>query len=165
MKIKLFSAVIAIGSLVAGSVNTYAIETHAPNQDIKLSPDLRNLLRAEMREIASGIQGVAMSLATADWKSIQKTSAKIRASYIMENKLTPTQADELNKVLPEQFKRLDAEFHQRAEKLRLAAVERDSELVVFHYSRLLESCGQCHSAYASKQFPGFAIPTSHDHHH
>ena len=165
MKIKLFSAIVVIGSFVAGSVNTYAVETHAPNQDIKLSPDLHNLLRAEMREIASGIQGVALSLATADWKSIQKTSAKIRASYIMENKLTPTQADELNKALPEQFKRLDAEFHQRAEKLRLAAVERDSELVVFHYSRLLESCTQCHSAYASKQFPGFAIPIPHNHHH
>lgn len=107
----------------------------APQPDIKLSPDLQNLLRVEMREITTGVQGIAVSLATADWHSIQEISTKIRTSYIMEKKLTPAQAMELKQVLPEQFKQLDAEFHQRAEWLGVAAAAHDPELVAFHYSR------------------------------
>ncbi len=110
-------AIVAIGSVVAASASAYAAESPVQNQDLKLSPDLISLLRAEMREIASGVQGVTLSLATADWQSIQDTSAKIRASYIMEKKLTPAHAGELEKALPEKFKQLDAEFHQRAGKL------------------------------------------------
>jgi cytochrome c556 len=83
----------------------------------------------------------------------------------MEKKLTPTQAGELEKALPEQFKQLDAEFHQRAERLGAAAAVHDAELVVFHYSRLVESCVRCHSAFASKRFTGFASPLPEAHHH
>lgn len=108
---------------------------------------------------------MALSLASADWESIQETSAKIRASYLMEKKLTPAQAKELDVALPEQFKRLDAQFHQRAERLGTAAAAHDPELVAFHYSRLLESCALCHSAYAKSRFPGFASPVQQDHHH
>jgi cytochrome c556 len=165
MKTKLLAAIVVIGGFVAGLANTYAAEGHIPDQGVRLSPDLLNLLRAEMREITSGIQGVALSLATADWKSIQETSAKIRASYIMEKQLTPAQVDELEKVLPEQFKQLDSEFHQRAERLGAAAAAHDPELVAFHYSRLVESCARCHSAFARKRFPGFAIPVPQGHHH
>lgn len=164
MKIKLLSAII-ISCLAAGPASIYSAEECATKQNVNLSPDLLNLLREEMRAIASGVQGVAFSLATADWKSIQATGAKIRASYIMEKKLTPAQADELEKALPEQFKKLDAEFHQRAEKLGAAAAAHDTELVAFHFSRLIESCAHCHSAYAIKRFPGFSFQTPLDHHH
>jgi cytochrome c556 len=157
--------VIAISSLAAVSVYSYAAEPHTPQDGIVLSPGVLNLLRAEMREIAGGVQGIALSLATADWRSIEETSTKIRASYIMEKKLTSDQAKELENALPEQFKRLDAEFHQRAEKLGAAAATRDSELAVFHYSRLVESCVHCHASFAGKRFPGFASPEAQGHHH
>jgi cytochrome c556 len=159
MKIKLLTATLVIGSLIAGPANTLAEERSAPNRELKLSPGLLGLLQAEMREIAHGVQGVALSLAIGDWRSIQETSAKMRASYIMEKKLTPAQASELEKALPAQFKQLDAEFHQRAEKLEAAAAAHDPELAAFHYSRLVESCARCHSAFARKRFPGFASPT------
>lgn len=163
MKIRLLTAALVVGSLVAGPANTLAEERSAPSRELKLSPDLRGLLQAEMRGIAQGVQGVALSLAIADWKSIQETSARIRASYIMEKGLTPAQASELEKALPAQFKQLDAEFHQRAEKLGAAAAARDPELAAFHYSRLVESCARCHAAFARKRFPGFAPPTPQDH--
>jgi len=105
-----------------------------------------------------------LSLATANWTSIQETSTKIRASYIMEKKLTAAQTEELEQALPENFKQLDAEFHQRAEKLGMAAVAHDPELVAFQYSRLIESCALCHSAYAKSRFPGFSPPARQDHH-
>lgn len=153
---KLLAAIFVVCNLASGSMDTYAAEPQAPQPGIKLSPDLQNLLRAEMREIATGVQGIAVSLATAGWQSIQETSTKIRMSYIMEKKLTPAQAKELEQALPERFKQLDAEFHQRAERLGVAATAHDAELVAFHYSRLVESCALCHAAFAKSRFPGFS---------
>ena len=118
-----------------------------------------------MREIITGVQGIAVSLASADWQAIQEASTKIRTSYIMEKKLTPAQAKELEQALPERFKQLDAEFHQRAERLGAAAAAHDSELVAFHYSRLGESCALCHAAFAKPRFPGFSSPAQQEHHH
>jgi cytochrome c556 len=165
MSNKLLAAIIIIGSLGAVSVHTFAAETHAARQDLTLSPDLLNLLRAEMTEIAGGAQGIALSLAIANWISIQETSEKIRASYIMEKKLTAAQAKELERALPEHFKQLDRDFHQRAEKLGEAAAGHDAELVAFQYSRLIESCTHCHVAYAKSRFPEFTSPDEPDHHH
>jgi cytochrome c556 len=156
---------IAIGVLSVCSTGSYAAETPVGNQTLKLSPEVTELLRAEMREVAKGMQTLTLSLATADWKSIQETSAKIKASYIMEKKLTSAQTEELEKALPEQFKQLDAAFHQRAEKLGAAAAAHDAELAVFHYSRLIEGCTQCHSVYATKRLPGFGSPAAANHHH
>ena len=113
MFIKPLAAMLVIGGLAAISVHAYAAEPDAARQDIELSPDVLNLLRAEMGEIAGGMQGIPLSLISADWKSIHQTSKKIRASYIMEKQLTTAQAKELEQALPAYFKRLDAEFHQQ----------------------------------------------------
>ncbi len=164
MRIHFLAALIGIGSM-AGAASTHAEAPHAPSQQVRLSPPLLDLLRAEMREISHGAEGLALSLATADWKSIEATGAKIRASYLMEKQLTPAQAVELEQALPLQFKQFDAAFHQRAGKLAAAAAAHDPELALYHYARLLESCAQCHAAFASKRFPGFASPAPQGHHH
>ena len=165
MSIRLLAALLIITSQALIPVQTHSAEAPASHQAIELSPDLLNLLRAEMREIATGVQGIAVSLASADWKSIQQTSEAIRASYIMNKKLTAAQATELGHALPGHFKQLDAEFHQRAEKLGMAAASHDSELVAFHYSRLIDNCVACHSVYAQSRFPGFSVPDRQGHHH
>ena len=118
-----------------------------------------------MREIAEGVQRIALAVATADWQTVRETSAMIHQSYLMAKELTPEQAKELAQALPERFKQLDAEFHQRAAKLGAAASAHDAELAVFHYARLIESCAGCHSAYARSRFPGFGPPIQQDHHH
>lgn len=162
---KLFVIIIVVGSLTTASVHTFAADSDAARQDIRLSPDVMNLLRIEMGEISGGIQNIAVSLATGDWNSIQETSRKIQSSYIMEKKLTPAQARELEQALPEYFKHLDAEFHRRAEKLAAAAAAHDPELVAFHFSRLIESCTLCHSAYANSRFPEFSSGPQSGHSH
>lgn len=86
---KLLATIFVICILASGSIATFAAEPPVQQPGIKLSPDLQNLLRAEMREISTGVQGIAVSLASADWQAIQETSTKIRTSYIMEKKLTP----------------------------------------------------------------------------
>ncbi|MFZ5523105.1 MAG: cytochrome c [Pseudomonadota bacterium] len=162
---KLLATIFVICNLAPSSIPSYAAEPPAQQPGIKLSPDIQNLLRAEMREITTGVQGIAVSLATADWQAIQETSMKIRTSYIMEKKLTPAQAKELEQALPERFKQIDEEFHQRAERLGVAAAAHDPELVAFHYSRLVESCALCHAAFAKSRFPGFSSPAQQEHHH
>ena len=118
-----------------------------------------------MREIATGVQNIALAVATADWKAVHDTSDKIRRSYVMEQKLTPDQTQELAHALPAHFTQLDAEFHQQAAKLGAAASAHNAELAVFHYSRLVEHCAGCHAIYARSRFPGCASPMEHDHHH
>lgn len=162
---KFLATMIVIGGLATASVHTCAGESHGARQDVELSPDVMNLLREEMVEIAGGIQAIALSLAAADWMSIEETSRKIQASYIMEKKLTAAQAKELEQALPEYFKQLDTEFHQRAERLGVAAAAHDPELVAFQYSRLIENCAVCHSAYAKSRFPGFSSPALQGHSH
>ncbi len=163
MKIRIMATICVC--LFVSTTNIRADEDPHPARDMHLSPELLELVRAEMREISNGIQGIALSIAAADWRSIQQTSAKISASYIMKQSLTPAQADELKHALPDRFKRLDADFHQRAERLGAAAAAHDAELAVFHYARLVESCARCHAAYASQRFPGFARPEKQAHHH
>lgn len=133
-----------------------AISGGACSADVKLSPQVLELLRAEMREVSTGVQAMAFSIASGDWRAIQETSARIRASYIMEKQLTPAQARELEKALPPRFKALDADFHDRAGKLGSAAAAHDAQLVVARYSRILQSCTACHAEFAKSRFPNFA---------
>jgi len=165
MTTKVLMTFIIFGSMVASAVTIAAEEPHPPQHQVELSPGLLTLLKAEMRELSTGVQSVALALATADWKAIQDISSKMQASYIMEKKLTSAQTKELAQALPAHFKQLDAEFHQRAARLRAAASTYDPELVAFHYSRLVESCALCHAAYARSRFPGFAPPVQQGHHH
>jgi hypothetical protein len=142
-----------------------AQETGSTQNDLHLSPQLADLLRAEMRALLTGIQSIASGIATADWKSVASKGAQIRASYILDQKLTPSQREELDTALPEHFKRLDSDFHLEAGKLEAAATSHDSQLVTFHYYRLIETCTDCHAQYAVSRFPGFRPPVKNTHRH
>lgn len=179
MKTRILMSACLVASLAAATGYARAAGPDAVSGDVRLSPDLANLLREEMRELSGGVQTMALAIAGGDWQSIQATSARIRASYILDRKLTSGQAAELNSALPAPFKALDAAFHARAGKIGAAAAARDAEQVVFHYSRLLESCTVCHAGYAKARFPGLAptgtatatpaidspASTEHEHHH
>jgi cytochrome c556 len=167
MRNKIPMSIIAIASLIflSGLIPATAQQPVAEAGDIQLSPQLRELLRTEMREIASGTQILSLALASADWKTVASTSAKIRTSYILEKKLSAAQRHELERALPPGFKELDGEFHARAEKLGAAAAAHDSELAAFHFYRMVESCASCHASYAKSRFPGFSPekPAAHRH--
>jgi hypothetical protein len=128
-----------------------------------MSPDLRSLFQAEMRELLIGTQTIAGALPTGNWESISKTATTMRESYILEKKLTKAQDEELSK-LPAAFRLLDEGFHLRAERLARAAMARDGEAVSFQFSRLLDTCVACHTSYARAQFPQFE-PAAHESHH
>jgi cytochrome c556 len=151
--------------MVFGCVSANAQESPAAPNEFQLSPELMDLLRAEMQALLTGIQSLAMGIATADWKDVTEKSARIRASYILDQKLTPAQRQELDTSLPEHFKRLDSDFHLEAKKLEAAATAHDSQLASFHYYRLIETCTACHAIYAVSRFPGFKPSTESAHHH
>ena len=130
-----------------------------------ISTELREILRAEMRELRAASQSIADALPTADWSTIASTGEQMRKSYVLEQQLNQAQRDELE-ALPVHFRLLDAQFHGLTGKLADVARQRDAGLVAFYYSRLLEACAQCHAAYATERFPGFSRG-HHDaqHHH
>lgn len=130
-----------------------------------LQPDLLALLQAEMREITTGVQKIPVAIAQADWQTLAQTGESIQSSYIMAKALTKEQAEALESGLPARFKQIDSEFHKRAGNLAQAAEARDFELASYHYARLVESCAQCHSLYATTRFPGFGPAQEHEHHH
>ena len=157
-------ALAALSLVMAGSVYAQHSETDAGHHELALSAELLELLRAEMREVATGMQAIPVSLAMADWHQIHLAATKIKSSYILKQSLTENQLAELKQVLPESFKEIDGEFHLRAGKLAEAAKERNAEGVAFQYSRMLENCTSCHSMYAQERFPGF-LSEQPSHHH
>ena len=155
-------------SLIATSMSwgtACAQEPHSTHNGLHLSPKLTELLRSEMKAIMTGVQSLAVGIATADWKSVADTSAQIKASYILDQKLTPAQRNELMTSLPEHFKRMDSDFHHETKKLEVAATNQDAQLASFHYYRLIETCTACHTQYATSKLPGFspAKETGHEH--
>lgn len=157
--------IIALLGIGIGCATAYAEQPPDLQDGLHLSKDLRTLLQDEMHQIAEASQHIVMYLASGDWKSIERISDEIQASYVMEKNLTEAQKQELEDKLPDRFKWLDREFHARAGKLGQAAAASDAETVAFHYSRLLESCAACHAAFAKSRFPGFSSKTPEDHHH
>ncbi len=133
-------------------------------QDLGLSPQTIELLRTEMQALLIGVQTLSAGITTGNWKNVADTSAQINASYILDQKLSPAQREELD-LLPEYFKKLDADFHAEAKKLNLAATNHDAQLVTFHYYRLIETCTVCHAAFAPHKFPGFSATTKPGHAH
>lgn len=165
MSTKVLVPFLIVDSLVVSAVTLFAEDPPTPHHRAELFPELLTLLTAEMQELTTGVQRVALVLATADWPSIQDTSRKMQASYNMEKNLTLAQAEELAHALPAHLKQLDAEFHHRAARLGAAAAAHNSELAAFHYSHLVESCARCHTAYARARFPGFAPSVQQGHPH
>lgn len=165
MRVSRFFAIVCFSCvLAAGSALAQHSESAETSNEVHLSPELLSLLRSEMREISTGMQAISLSLATADWQVVHETGKKIQNSYLLKQSLTEAQLEELKNVLPEQFKQLDGEFHQRAGKLAEAAKRKNPEAIAFQYSRMLENCTDCHSMYAQERFPGFSTEQpKHDH--
>ena len=134
------------------SVADIRAEPPAPSAAPSMSPELQQLIQSEMRELLAGVQTVAASIPTGNWEGIATAAVAMRTSYVLEKKLTKDQRAELDR-LPDDFKALDQAFHIRAEKLAHSAKAQDAEAVSFQFSRLLETCVACHSAYARTQFP------------
>jgi hypothetical protein len=157
--------VVWVGTIWGATVAAQTPEHHGGQGSLQLSHALMDLVRAEMREITSGVQRLPVAMATGDWATIVETSRNIKRSYLMEQQLTEPQRQELRRQLPEDFQRFDQRFHAEAARLGVAATQHDPVLTAFYFSRLLEMCMSCHAAYARARFPGVAVPPPASHQH
>ena len=144
------------------------MHSHETKNDItgieSLSPELRDLLKKEMLALQKGMMSVIPAYVAGNWSEIESIAHKMKNSYILKQSLTDKQVKELHTSLPESFIKLDQNFHYLSGMLNHAAKNKKAELVGFYFSKLSESCVNCHSQYALHKFPAFAPKTITDKH-
>lgn len=131
----------------------------------QLSPELRELLSKEMLALQGGMVSIIPDYISGNWKGVEKTAGKMKASYIFKQYLTKQQAKELHSVLPTTFIERDKNFHYLAGMLGHAANKKKPELVNFYYSEMLEACAGCHTKFAMHKFPNLISQKGNDHAH
>jgi hypothetical protein len=120
---------------------------------VHLSHDLTVILNQEMNEIEQGMMKIIPAISAGNWENITNIAKKIKNSFILKQKLTEKQIEELHQSLPAEFIEMDHSFHATAGKLAHAALEHDGELVNFYFYKLHNQCMKCHSKYAAERFP------------
>jgi len=129
-------------------------ENHANEErsELSLSHDVKVILNQEMNGIEGGMMEIIPAISAGKWETIAKIATKIKDSFILKQKLTQEQMEELHHSLPAEFVEMDQSFHSTAGKLAHAAHQRDGELVNFYFYKLHSKCISCHSKYASERF-------------
>ena len=128
--------------------------TKEKGSELQLSHDLKALLNQEMNEIEAGMMQIVPAIAAGEWETITNIAVKIKNSFILKQKLTKKQLEELHHSLPADFVKMDQGFHSTAESLAHSAHRQDAELVNFYFYQLHSQCIKCHAAYATERFPG-----------
>jgi hypothetical protein len=90
---------------------------------------------------------------------------KIKKSFILKQKLTKAQKEELHRVLPQQFIEMDMDFHKSAGMLAHAAEMKNADVVNFYFFKMHTACVSCHSKYAAERFTGLKKSRDEEHHH
>ena len=133
-------------------------------QGVQLSPDLLTLLNQEMGLIQQGMMDMVPATAAGEWDKVSAIGIKIKQSFILKQKLTKTQKEELHRVLPQQFIEMDMDFHKSAGMLAHAAEMKNADVVNFYLYKMNAACVSCHGKYAAERFPGLAKEGDEEHH-
>jgi len=147
-----------VSSHLSSAEHTEHQQAPAKQRQIQLSPPLQEALTQEMISIQNTMMQMLPSIAAGEWDRVAQLAKKIEGAYIMRQKLSPTQMEELHRTLPPAFVAQDHSFHQMAGMLAHVAEEPHVELVSFYYYKLTEACIGCHSRFATTRFPHLAKP-------
>ncbi|MCB1325203.1 MAG: hypothetical protein KDK35_08260 [Leptospiraceae bacterium] len=123
-------------------------------EQLALPENLRALLREEMGLLERDMQALLGALVRGDRDRSQELAARIRGSYILEQRLSQGELEELGRLLPEDFVELDSGFHESAGRLEEAARAGRFGDAIDLYASMSRACVQCHSQYATERFPG-----------
>jgi len=129
-----------------------------------LSHDLRYLLSEEMKALEKGMMSIIPAIVSGKWHEIETTAGKMKASYILKQKLTKNQMKELHSKLPNAFIEKDQRFHYLSGMLEHAANKQKPELINFYFSEMTKSCMGCHSKFATHKFPDLSSNKKKDDH-
>jgi hypothetical protein len=136
-----------------------------PSQAVQLSPGLLALLNQEMGLIQQGMMDMVPAISAGEWDKVSSVGQKIKASFILKQKLTDAQKEELHRVLPQQFIEMDMDFHKSAGMLAHAAEMKNADVVNFYFFKMNAACVSCHGKYATERFPGLIKGGDEEHHH
>ena len=126
-----------------------------PDQSVtKLSDETRNLFKAEMSFIKTGMDEILYGMISGDDEKVQEIAGEIRDSFIFTKSLKPHNVKEI-KNLPKKFFEYDMELHGGASDLANAAEFNDKEAMKKSYFMMVNSCTKCHATFATHRFPNF----------
>jgi hypothetical protein len=125
-------------------------------ESVHLSPGLTELLNQEMTAIEKGMMDLIPAISGGEWDTAAAIGKNIQASFILKQKLTAAQKEELHRVLPPLFIEMDQTFHKSAGMLAHAAEMKNADVVNFYFYKMNDACVACHAKFASKRFPGLA---------
>lgn len=134
--------------------------SHAENHNAgvsSLSPELQQLFSKEMVQLNLGMKEIMSAYISGQWSSIVPIAKKMENSYVLKQNLSKNQLHELHSKLPEGFLELDEKFHYYSGMLSHASEMKKTELIGFYFAKMGETCVSCHSVYATKKFPSFAL--------
>jgi hypothetical protein len=136
----------------------HAAGSHGPGNDqgaeIHLSAGLHRLLNDEMAAIENGMQELIPAISSGEWQTVASIAQNVSDSFIMKQKLTVAQKEELHQALPPLFIEMDQDFHASAAMLAHAARMKNADVVNFYFFKLASACVACHTRYAAQRFPG-----------
>ena len=132
---------------------------------VELSADLMSLLNQEMALIQKGMMDLIPVIAAGEWEDAASIGKQIKASFILKQKLTAAQKEELHRVLPELFVEMDQDFHKSAGMLAHAAEMKNADVVSFYFYKMNAACVSCHGKFAAARFPGLAPGKGQEGHH
>jgi hypothetical protein len=123
------------------------------SEEVKLPPKFKNLLNEEMLQIQDAMQRMIPFLATGNTEAAD-LAEKIHNSFILKKSLSKEELQELISLLPKGFVKLDRAFHTKAKDLATAVRKNDFIIGGKIYGEMVSGCINCHSHYASQNFPG-----------
>jgi cytochrome c556 len=151
--------------LISSTLLAQNKEHHNESMGVKtLSSELRVLLSQEMVALEKAMKTILSSMIAGDYTSIEETAVKIKNSFILKQKLTSTQKEELHTKLPQSFIAQDKEFHNDAKMLQHVASNKNPELTSFYFNKMLNACVSCHQTFAQEKFPLFKLIENQNHH-
>ena len=106
--------------------------------------------------IESAMKDILSANAVGDLGEVALIARKMKGSFILKQSLSNRQKQELQAKLPSGFLASDQKFHYMAGMLAHVADSGKTELVGFYYSKLFESCADCHKKYAKHKFTHFS---------
>ena len=131
---------------------------------VELSPALMVLLNQEMALIQNGMMDLIPVIAAGEWGAAASIGKQIKASFILKQKLTASQKEELHRLLPELFVEMDQDFHKSAGMLAHAAEMKNADVVNFYFYKMTAACVSCHGKFAATRFPGLVPGTGQEEH-
>lgn len=143
-----FVAALLLG--LAVSTSSLAAEPVTP----KLTDKLSRLLQQEMRSVQAAMTTIHSAMVMGQHESVAENAQRIHDSFILAQSLTDEDRQDLMSAVPENFIKLDQEFHQLSASLADAGRSGNTEEQHKLFGEMTRNCIQCHSAYVSDRFPG-----------